>query len=185
MKCSYPRGGRTRRVGFFREAVPPPDSPRLQAPILVPQLPMRLLARRKRPSASPRLRLADALRRCSGPRLGMLLIGCGLACLCCESTSSGCPRDPVAVPVDFFGDVKGAGEIKVVPGRLGSITLEGTVSRGAGIVVKISGPGACSDGVIGATFHGVTPTQKGIKIEEGKFAAVFEPRPLGGKLVGG
>jgi hypothetical protein len=55
---------------------------------------------------------------------------------------------------------------------------------GGSNVAKIVGPGACNAGVIGATFHGSSPAQPGIKIEGGKFAGVFEPRPLGGKLVG-
>jgi hypothetical protein len=86
--------------------------------------------------------------------------------------------------INFFGDVTGAGEIKIVPGTLGALQLEASVSRGGSNVAKIVGPGACNAGVIGATFHGSSPAQPGIKIEGGKFAGVFEPRPLGGKLVG-
>lgn len=113
-----------------------------------------------------------------------LVAACALSALSCQDTSTGCPSSPVAVRVDFYGDVIGTGEIKLVPARFGSLTLEGTVSRGGAAIVKIGGPGACNHGVIGATFRGESQSQKGVEIEDGKFAAVFGPRPLGGRLTG-
>jgi hypothetical protein len=113
-----------------------------------------------------------------------LLAACGLALLSCKSASSGCPGAPVTVRADFFGDVIGTGEVKVTPERFGSIQIEGSVLRGGAVIVKIDGRGACDEGAIGATFRGESVSQKGIKIEDGKLAAVFDPRPFGGRLVG-
>jgi hypothetical protein len=90
----------------------------------------------------------------------------------------------VTVRADFFGDVIGTGEVKVTPERFGSIQIEGSVLRGGAVIVKIDGRGACDDGAIGATFRGESVSQKGIRIEDGKLAAVFDPRPFGGRLVG-
>lgn len=123
-------------------------------------------------------------RKC-WPRCSVLLVAFAFFALSCEATSAGCPDAVVTVPVYFSGDVKGMGEIRLIPERRGAIRVEGTLSRETEVIMKIAGPGACSGGVIGATFHGVSPSQKGVKVEEGKFAAVFEPRPLGGRLVGG
>jgi hypothetical protein len=113
-----------------------------------------------------------------------VLVTCALAALLYRSTSAGCPASPTVVRVDFFGDVIGSGEIKLTPARWSAFKVAGTVSRGGAVIVKFDGAGACKEGVIGATFQGAALSQAGVKIEDGKFAAIFNPRPLGGRLAG-
>jgi hypothetical protein len=124
------------------------------------------------------------------------LIGAALAaCSCDTSGGARCVKEPIQIPVVFYGGVSGRGELAIEPQgeanvavKLSMVRPRPNADRGTASgdskpepSLSLEGPGTCRRGVLQARFGGGTDVS-GTRVLGAVVEGLYQPQLLAGRV---